>query len=44
MTTPDDQEKMAKAATKLAKWFKIEITISIFDHTIVKWTYPPQKD
>lgn len=38
------KQEMTNQASKLAKWFKIEITISIFGNQIIKWTYPPQKD
>lgn len=44
-------KKMMSEATKaahvneakgLAKWFKVEFTISIFGHVILHWEYPPQ--
>ena len=39
-----EKKEMTTAALKLAKWFKIELTISIFDKVIIHWIYPPQKD
>jgi hypothetical protein len=38
------EEKAVKVeqASKLAKWFKISIEISIFDHVIFSKTWPPQ--
>lgn len=41
-----NQEKMSRVAEArgLAKWFKIELTISIFGHTLLHWVYPPQNE
>lgn len=38
------QEKIAlvNSAKGLAKWFKIELKISVLGHVIVHWIYPPQ--
>ena len=44
MKTPQEQKEMEKQAKGLARFFKIELTISIFDHVIVKWTYPPKEE
>lgn len=44
MKTQQEQKEMTTQASKLAKWFKIELTISIFGHVIVHWVYPPQND
>ena len=44
MKTKEEKKEMTTAALKLAKWFKIELTISIFDKVIIHWIYPPQKD
>lgn len=40
-----DNEITAKVeqARGLAKWFKLEITLSVLDHVIFHWVYPPQK-
>lgn len=39
-----NEEKLVKIlqASKLAKWFKISIEISIFGHVIFCKTWPPQ--
>lgn len=44
MKTPQEQKEMQINASKLSKWFKIELTISIFGKTIIHWIYPPQND
>lgn len=38
------QEKTAlvNSAKAMAKWFKIELKISVLGHVIVHWIYPPQ--
>ena len=38
------EEKVQKveAARGLAKWFKLEITLSMFGKVIWHWVYPPQ--
>ena len=41
MSTEDKQIKVEQAS-KLAKWFKISIEISIFGHVIFSKTWPPQ--
>lgn len=33
-----------KAAKRLSKWFKVELTISMFGHVLLHWVYPPQKE
>ena len=33
-----------KEAKGLAKWFKIELKISLFGQVIFDWTWPPQAD
>lgn len=40
-----EETKAAKVeqARGLAKWFKLEITLSIFGHTVFHWVYPPKK-
>lgn len=39
-------EKVAKVAQAryLAKWFKIEFTLSLFGKVILHWVYPPQSN
>lgn len=39
-----NSEKVAKVAQAriLAKWFKIEFTLSLFGKVILHWVYPPQ--
>lgn len=44
MTNINEQKEMTTTAKKIAKWFKIELTISIFGNVIVHWVYPPQKE
>lgn len=44
MLSNNQKQEMTSNASRLAKWFKIELTISIFDKVIVHWVYPPQKD
>lgn len=44
MKTPQEQKEMQNNASKLAKWFKIELTISIFGKVIIHWIYPPQNE
>ena len=41
MSTEEKQIKVEQAS-KLAKWFKISIEISIFGHVIFSKTWPPQ--
>lgn len=43
MSTEERNIKIEQAS-KLAKWFKIELTISIFGHTILHWVYPPENE
>lgn len=38
------KQEITSNAKKLAKFFKIELTISIFEQIIMHWIYPPQKD
>lgn len=38
-----EKNNAVNSAKGLAKWFKLEITLSIFDHVILHWVYPPQK-
>lgn len=33
-----------KEAKGLAKWFKIELKISLFGQVIFSWVWPPQAD
>lgn len=43
MSMSEQQKTQAVNEAKgLAKWFKIELKISIFGHTIFNWTWPPQ--
>ena len=44
MKTQQEQKEMVIEAGKLSKWFKIELTISIFGKVIIHWVYPPQND
>lgn len=44
MKTLKEQQEMTVNAKRLAKWFKIEVTISIFGKVIIHWVYPPQND
>ena len=41
MSTEDKQVKVEQAS-KLAKWFRIHIEISLFDKVIWSKTWPPQ--
>lgn len=38
------KQEIQKEAKKVSKFFKIEITISIFGHVLIHWVYPPQND
>lgn len=39
-----EQQKEAIASAKSwAKWFKIEITISLFGQQIIHWVIPPEE-
>lgn len=40
------EEKAIKVeqARGLAKWFRVELTISIFGHDILHWVYPPENE
>lgn len=38
------KESKIYAATKLAKWFSIHLTIKIFGVTVIDWKYPPLND
>lgn len=38
----EEKEVKVEQASKLAKWFKISIEISIFGHVIFSKTWPPQ--
>ena len=38
------KQEIQRTAKKLTKFFKIELTISIFGQTIIHWVYPPQKE
>ena len=42
MLTQTEKTKFQNEAKKLSKWFKIEVTISIFGHVLIHWVYPPQ--
>lgn len=44
MTDAREQKELQTNAKRIAKFFKIEITISIFGQTIIHWVYPPQND
>lgn len=44
MKTENEQREMQTLAKKLSKFFKIELTISIFGKVIVNWVYPPQNE
>lgn len=44
MKTREEQQELTNNAKKASKFFKIELTISIFDNVIFKWIFPPQKD
>ena len=44
MKTPQEQKEMLSKARGLAKFFKIELTISIFGHVVINWVYPPQNE
>lgn len=43
MSTEERQIKVEQAS-KLAKWFRVEFSISIFGHTILHWVYPPENE
>lgn len=43
MITETEKKQFTAEATRVCKWFKIEVTISIFGKVIVHWIYPPQK-
>ena len=38
----EEKSNAIAQARGLSKWFKVELTISIFGHTILHWIYPPQ--
>lgn len=44
MKTDKEQQELQTLAKKLSKFFKIELTISIFGKVIVNWVYPPQNE
>lgn len=41
MSTTEKVEKV-EVARNLSKWFKLEITLSMFGKVIFHWVYPPQ--
>lgn len=43
MSTEDKAIKVEQAKG-LAKWFRVELTISIFGHEILHWVYPPENE
>ena len=43
MITDTEKQQFTTDAKRLSKWFKIEVSISIFGQTILHWVYPPQK-
>lgn len=42
MTEEKTQLKQTQEARKLAKLFKVELTISLFGNVIIHWVWPPQ--
>lgn len=44
MTTKEEQKNLTSLANNVKKYFKIELTISIFDKVIFHWVYPPQNE
>lgn len=44
MKTEKEQQELQRTASKLAKFFKIELTITIFGKVICHWVYPPQNE
>lgn len=44
MMTEATKAAHVNEAKGLAKWFKVEFTISIFGHVILHWEYPPQSE
>lgn len=43
MSTEERNIKVEQAKG-LAKWFRVELSISIFGHTILHWIYPPEAE
>ena len=43
MITETEKKQLTTDATRISKWFKIEVSISIFGKVILHWVYPPQK-
>lgn len=43
MITETEKHQITTDAKRLSKWFKIEVSISIFGQQILHWVYPPQK-
>lgn len=39
---PQEKTALVNSAKGIAKWFKIELKISVLGHTIIHWVYPPQ--
>lgn len=44
MISTEEKQAAVNEARGLAKWFKIELKISLFGHVIFNWTWPPQAD
>lgn len=44
MITETEKNTLTTDAKRLSKWFKIEVSISIFGHVILHWVYPPQNN
>lgn len=40
----ENEKSRVFVASKLAKWFSVDLTISIFGHPIVEWHFPPQNE
>lgn len=43
MITETEKTQLTTDARRVSKWFKIEVSISIFGKVILHWVYPPQK-
>lgn len=39
---PQEKSALVNSAKGIAKWFKVELKISVLGHTIIHWVYPPQ--
>lgn len=40
----NDKSKLVAEAKNVCKWFKLTISLSIFDHEIIHWEYPPKRN